>query len=88
MDKSLSDLKGTDPNIHDGTVQGVMRELCNAFVLRGLQPGVPEMMRNYRFLVRELPKVLSDAGTNDLFQARVFVRLCFVARAIAEKHNR
>ena len=85
LDKSLSDLKGTDPNIHDGTVKGIMRELCNAFVLRGPQPGVPEMMRSYRLLVRELPEVFNDAGTNDLFQARVFARLCFVARGIAEK---
>ena len=30
--KSLSDLDGSDPNIHGGTVEGVMRELCNAFV--------------------------------------------------------
>jgi hypothetical protein len=34
VDRSLSDLGGTDPDIHDGTVSGVMRELCNAFVRR------------------------------------------------------
>jgi hypothetical protein len=28
VDRSLSDLGGTDPNIHDGTIAGVMRELC------------------------------------------------------------
>jgi hypothetical protein len=37
--KSLSDLDGSDANIHGGTVEGVMRELCNAFVRRGPQPG-------------------------------------------------
>ena len=36
--KSISDLNGTDLNIHDGTIEGVMRELCNAFV-RTAQPG-------------------------------------------------
>ncbi len=30
--KSISDLSGTDLNIHGGTIEGVMRELCNAFV--------------------------------------------------------
>src|SRR5215813_3528025 len=30
--KSMSDLDGTDPYIHNGTVGGVMREVCNAFV--------------------------------------------------------
>lgn len=29
--KSISDLNGTDCNIHKGTPEGVMRELCNAF---------------------------------------------------------
>jgi hypothetical protein len=32
--KSISDLNGTDCNIHGGTEEGVMRELCNAFVRR------------------------------------------------------
>ena len=31
IDKSLSDLKGTDPKIHGGTVRGVLSGLCNAF---------------------------------------------------------
>ncbi len=41
LNKSLSDLDGTDPYIHGGTVRGVMREVCNAFVSRGTQPTVP-----------------------------------------------
>jgi hypothetical protein len=32
INKSLSDLDGTDVYIHGGTVRGVFRELCNAFV--------------------------------------------------------
>src|SRR5258708_23652647 len=32
VSKSLSDLDGTDVYIHDGTVRGVFRELCSAFV--------------------------------------------------------
>lgn len=30
--KSLSDLNGTDDHIHGGTITGVFRELCSAFV--------------------------------------------------------
>lgn len=81
LQKSLSDLDGTDVNIHDGTVRGVMRELCNAFVRRGPQPGVPEMMRTYRIVSREISNVLASAGTNSLFEACVFKDLCFIARA-------
>ena len=39
--KSISDLNGTDLNIHDGTIEGVMRELCNAFVRTSQHPTVP-----------------------------------------------
>jgi hypothetical protein len=85
LQKSMSDLDGTDPNIHGGTVEGVMRELCNAFVRRnGPAPTVPEMMRVYRRTVRQLPDVLRNAGTDSPFEARVFEDLCFVARANAE----
>jgi hypothetical protein len=83
LQKSLSDLDGTDANIHGGTVEGVMRELCNAFVRRGPRPSVPEMMRNYRRVVRQSEDVLANAGANSVFEARVFEDLCFVARANA-----
>src|ERR1700753_514883 len=33
--KSLSDLNGTDPYIHGGTVGGVFAQLCNMFVRSG-----------------------------------------------------
>jgi hypothetical protein len=83
LQKSLSDLDGTDPNIHGATVEGVMRELCNAFVRRGFQPGVPQMMQTYRRIARLLDGVLKNAGTDNPFEARVFKDLCFFARAKA-----
>jgi hypothetical protein len=79
IQKSLSDLDGTDPNIHDGTVQGVMRELSNAFVRDG-QPIVPEMLRTYRRVTRKLDDILSKAGTKNIYEARVFKDLCFAAK--------
>lgn len=87
LQKSLSDLDGTDPNIHDATVEGVMRELCNAFVRRGPQAGVPQMLRTYRRVRRQVPDVMQVAGTTNLFNARVFKDLCFVARAIAQEYR-
>jgi len=55
--KSLSDLSGIDPNNHCGTVEGVMRELCNAFVLKPPRErtSVDEMMKT--------PTELSLAGS-------------------------
>ncbi len=82
VQKSLSDLDGTDPNIHDGTVEGVMREICNAFVrTRAARPNVPEMMRTYRGLSRKLNAITAAAGARDVFEARVFDDLCFAAKA-------
>jgi hypothetical protein len=66
-------------NIHGATVEGVMRELCNAFVRRrGAVPSVPDMMKTYRRVVRHLDDVLVNARANSLFEARVFEDLCFV----------
>jgi hypothetical protein len=83
--KSMSDLDGTDPYIHDGTVRGVMREVCNAFV-RPNQPTVPQMMKMNRDLRRNVPKILQNAGTRSLFTARVFSELCLAAAGLRSKH--
>ena len=80
MQKSLSDLNGTDPRIHDGKVQGIMRELCNAFVRPHYQPTVPEMMSIYRIVNRQLATIMADAGAESLFEARAFQDLCYAAK--------
>lgn len=82
--KSLSDLNGTDPNIHGGTVEGVMRELGNAFVRERDMPTVPRMMRTYRLLSSRAEDVRRTAGAQSLFEARAFRDLCFAARVAAE----
>jgi hypothetical protein len=82
VQKSLSDLDGSEPNIHDGTVEGVMREICNAFVrTRAERPTVPEMMRTYRELSRKLNVITAVAGARSVFEARIFFDLCFAAKA-------
>ena len=79
--KSLSDLNGTDPNIHGGTIEGVMRELCNAFVREGSRPQVPEMMKTYRGVSRQQAEILAGSGAKSVFEARAFAELCFAAGA-------
>jgi hypothetical protein len=68
--KSISDLNGTDFNIHDGTIEGVMRELCNAFVRANQRSSVPEMVSNYRELRRLTPEVLRLAGARSVFEGQ------------------
>jgi hypothetical protein len=85
VDRFLSDLGGTDPNIHDGTVSGVMRELCNAFVRRNSpRPTVHRMVKSYRMVARRKEAIMSDAGADSLFEARVFEDLVFAAKALVE----
>jgi hypothetical protein len=86
LSKSLSDLDGTDPFIHEGTVGGVMREVCNAFLSPSKQPTVPEMMKMYRDLRDGLPKIMRDAGTRSPFTSRVFSDLCLAAAGLRSKY--
>lgn len=81
--KSLSDLNGTDPNIHGGTVEGVMRELCNAFVRTRSRSSVPAMLRAYRAVARQQREILRTAGARSIFEARVFADLCLAAKIAA-----
>ncbi len=84
--KSISDLNGTDFNIHEGTVQGVMRELGNAFVRRGRsQPAVPQMMWTYRRLRKHVLELQQSAGTKTLFEARIFGDVCVAASKLASE---
>jgi hypothetical protein len=83
--KSLSDLNGTDPFIHDGTVAGLFRELCSMFRRPGRQPTVQQMWRIYRKLRKALPPVLAQAGSDSLFTARVFGDVSAMAADFANK---
>jgi hypothetical protein len=84
LQKSLSDLNGTDPYIHHGTVRGLFGQLCNAFVRAHRQPTVAQMMTIHRKLRSALPSLLHEAGAHSPFTARVFTDLCVVASAAAD----
>ncbi len=81
--KSLSDLNGTDPYIHGGTIEGVFREMGNALVRRGRQPSVLQMWRIYREVRGKIPVILRRCGTLSVFQARVFEEISFAANVAA-----
>ncbi len=77
--KSLSDMAGTDFNIHNGTPRGVMRELCNAFVRQRQRPTVPQMMSRYEAVSRLIPRMMKQNGSETLFEARAFEDLIGLA---------
>jgi len=70
--KSISDLNGTDCNIHGGTEEGVMRELCNAFVRRKRRVTVPEMLEIHRELKKQVPGLMIRSGAASVFEPRIF----------------
>jgi hypothetical protein len=85
IQKSLSDLNGTDAYIHSGAVEGVFRELAKAFVRLTHQPTVEQMRLIYERTVSILPKFLSDAGSEHPFQARVFQDLVLYTGTLARE---
>jgi hypothetical protein len=83
LQRSLSDLNGTDPYIHDGTVQGVFRELAKAFVRAKRQPTVPQMQRIYDETKSEASRIHENAGSSESFNARVFQEMVIFATSLA-----
>ena len=85
VQKSLSDLNGTDAYLHEGTVQGVFRELAKAFVRADRQPSVQQMQRLYTSLEKALPRILHEAAATDPFNARAFKDIVVFTSALAER---
>jgi hypothetical protein len=84
VSKSLSDLDGTDPYIHDERPSGIFRELGNALVRSADQPTVQQMNSVYRNIKTASPLIVKNAGAKSLFEARVFSQLVVLARKYVE----
>jgi hypothetical protein len=85
LQKSLSDLNGTDVYVHEGTPAGVFRELLSAFVRHRSQPTVRQMTVIFEALRKSLGPILQETGADSLFEASVFRRLSVYAIALADK---
>jgi hypothetical protein len=83
LQRSASDLNGTDPNIHSGNAEGVLRELCNIFRRSGV-PSVPRMIEVYRFVHGNLNAILYRHGTTNPYDRSVFVELCWLSKTLAD----
>jgi hypothetical protein len=82
--KSVSDRNGTDCNIHGGSQEGVMRELCNAFVRRKQRTTVPEMLGIHLEVTKRLPAMMRASGAASVFEPRIFGDLLFGAAQARE----
>jgi len=75
LQRSASDLNGTDPYIHNGTPEGVFRELCNAFTRKPM-PSVPQMLKVYHLVESTLNSSFERNGTHNPYDRSVFMELC------------
>jgi hypothetical protein len=84
LQKSLSDLNGTDPFVYGPTAEGVLREIRNALARHDVQPTAMQMRSIFVNLKDDVaPKILKDAGAS-VFDARPFAELVVSARRSAE----
>jgi hypothetical protein len=84
IQKSLSDLNGTDPFIYGSTSGGILREIRNALARHDMQPTALEMQSLFDALKQAAPDVLYETGNTSLFEARPFKELVVLAREFAE----
>jgi len=84
--KSLSDVNGTDAYIHEGTIDGVFREICNTFVRLSRQPSVDQMWCVYREVRKSIPGIMKSTRAKSIFEPRAFKDICVLASASANRH--
>jgi hypothetical protein len=85
LQKSLSDLNGTDPFIYGPTPDGILREIRNALSRHDVQPTAEQMLGIFKDLKGgAAPWLLDETGASSLFEARPFAEMVVMAREYAE----
>jgi hypothetical protein len=87
IEKSMSDLNGSDVHVHSGRPKGLFSELANAFIRSQRQPTVEQMHRVFLGVREELPGMLRKRGTKSPFKAGVFDDLRILARALSDRYT-
>jgi hypothetical protein len=83
--RSTSDVNGIDPQIHNGTVKGLMSGLRNIFRQPGDVTTVPEMLASYHAVQHKLPELRRNAGSRSLFEPAIFEDLTVAALVESQK---
>ncbi len=83
--RSTSDVNGIDPQIHNGTVKGLMSGLRNIFRQSQDVTTVPEMLASYRVVKKKIPELRRNAGSKSLFEAAIFQDLTLAALVESQK---
>lgn len=87
VDRHLSDLRGIDPKIHGGTVNGAICAVLEVLERPGGNPSTQEVMRLYRRMMRYVPVLKTRHGRRDLYGTRVYGELVALGwESAAELH--
>jgi hypothetical protein len=82
LDKALSDYKGRDPLIHDGTSEGLLSCLMDAFDSTNT-PSVRDLRKGLRVLTSAVRFLKRDVRSKSLFRPSVFRSLAALAKDVA-----
>jgi hypothetical protein len=86
LQKSLSDLNGTDPFVYGASADGILREIRNALAGHAMQPTVAQMRGIFEELRDEVSlRIIQGTGASSVFEARAFTDLVISARRLAER---
>jgi hypothetical protein len=80
LTKSLSDLNGTDPFIHHGNAEGILKALSNALYRNADSPSFTELGMIYRDLKAAASEFRSGRRGDILFEAHAFKWLVLAAQ--------
>lgn len=85
LKKSLSDLDGTDPYVHGGDADGVIRALANALSRARNRPKLSELRQIHRDLRSAARKLKGELHGGSLFEAAPFKDLVMLATVFAKR---
>ena len=88
LQKSLSDLGGTDVYAHGGTAEGVLREISDALSSAKRRPTVEQMLVFLGQARSGLKEIMSNAKADTPYTARVFLDLVFLTNEIVKVRMR
>lgn len=82
VQKSLSDLGGSDVYAHGGTAQGVLREVSNALVKANRRPTVSQMLEYLQEVQTAFHPIVNNAKATTPYSARVFSDLVVLTKRL------
>lgn len=85
LTKSLSDLNGTDPLIHHGNSDGILRVLSNALYRNSGSPSFSELQTIHHDLRKAESNFRAESRVGNAFEARTFKSLVLAAQSSAHK---